>query len=156
MPADAARVALRLEDAYEDLEFWYPYYRLKEAGCEVTVIGTGEERYAGKNGLSATEDVSVDEVSAADFDAVEINGRHFDRLGQVRELAETMDLPVVGGSDAHYPFEAGRAFTLIEATKLTPESVVDAIRDGRVEPVIRDWHRDRIMQTGYGFVHRYL
>ena len=26
---------------YNEFEFWYPYYRLKEAGAEVVVVGSG-------------------------------------------------------------------------------------------------------------------
>lgn len=74
MAVEGSRVALLIEDLYEDLEFWYPFYRLQEAGCDVTVVGTGKEGYTGKNGLPATEDAAIDEVSAADFDAVVVPG----------------------------------------------------------------------------------
>lgn len=93
--------------------------------------------------------------SGADFDAVELNGKHPGDIKQVRELSDALDLPIVGGSDAHVPIEAGRAFTRIDATQLTPESVVDAIRDGRVEPQIRESRADELLQTGYRYVHRY-
>ena len=33
------RVAILVEKFYEDLELWYLYYRLKEAGCEVKLVG---------------------------------------------------------------------------------------------------------------------
>ena len=33
------KVALLVENLYEDLELWYPYYRLKEAGYEVKIVG---------------------------------------------------------------------------------------------------------------------
>lgn len=93
--------------------------------------------------------------SGADFDAVEINGKHPDNADRVRALAETLDLPVVAGSDAHFPFEVGRAFTRIETAELTPESVVDAIRAGRVEPRVRETPVDAAMRTGYEYVHRF-
>jgi len=97
---------------------------------------------------------SVRESGAA-FDAVEVNGKHPGNVKQVRELANTLDLPIVGGSDAHFPFEAGRAFTAIDAPELTPEAVVSAIRDGRIEPRIRTSHLNRALQTGYRHVHRF-
>ena len=40
--------------------------------------------------------------SDAEFDAVEINGKHPDNAERVRALAESLGVPVVGGSDAHY------------------------------------------------------
>lgn len=89
MAADGSRVALLIEDVYEDLEFWYPYYRLTEAGCEVTVVGTGKEVYSGKNGLAATEDASIDDVSQADFDAVVIPGGYApDRMRRRPEMVD--------------------------------------------------------------------
>jgi len=94
--------------------------------------------------------------SEADFDAVELNGKHPDDIERVRELSDVLALPIIGGSDAHYPFEAGRAFTRIDAARLTPESVVDAIRDGRVEPYVRGSRADGLLQAGYRYVHRYL
>lgn len=93
--------------------------------------------------------------SEANFDAVELNGKHPDDREQVRELAEELDLPIVGGSDAHVPIEAGRAFTRIDAASLTPETVVDAIRGGRVQPAVRESRADELAQTGYRYVHKY-
>jgi len=94
--------------------------------------------------------------SEASFDAVEINGKHPQELGQVRQLAGRLDLPVVGGSDAHFPFEVGRAFTLVETASLSPESVAAAIREGRVEPHIRNSYPNRLVQHWYQFVHKYI
>lgn len=94
--------------------------------------------------------------SGADFDAVEINGKHPRDIDRVRELADSLDLPIVGGSDAHVPFEAGRAFTRVHADRLTPESVVAAIREGAVEPRVRATRADQLLRTGYRYVHRHL
>lgn len=94
--------------------------------------------------------------SGAEFDAVEINGKHTGEFRRVQTLSDALGLPIVGGSDAHYPFEAGRAFTRIDAARPTAEAVVAAIRDGRVEPVFRGSHLDRTMQTAYRYVHEYL
>jgi predicted metal-dependent phosphoesterase TrpH len=93
--------------------------------------------------------------SGADFDAVEINGKHPRNIEYVRNLADSLNLPIVGGSDAHYPFEAGRSYTAIDSPDLTPESVVNAIRNGRVEPRVRDNAMDRILRWGYRRVHQY-
>jgi len=92
--------------------------------------------------------------SDAEFDAVEINGKHPDNAERVRALAESLEIPVVGGSDAHYPFEVGRTVTRIEAPELTPEAVVTAIR-GAVAVDVRDSRVDELMRTGYEY-HRYI
>jgi len=56
-------------------EFWYPYYRLLEAGAEVVVVGSGrKDQFAGKPATDVKADVAADKVSAADFDGVVIPG----------------------------------------------------------------------------------
>ena len=71
----SGRVAILVENLYEDLEFWYPYYRLKEEGIEITVIGTGSNSlYRGKHGLEAKPDMAVDKADPKMFDAVVIPG----------------------------------------------------------------------------------
>ena len=76
MPSLAGkRIAILVENLYEDLEFWYPYYRMKEEGADVIVVGTGSsDVYRGKHGLEAKPKVTADKVSAGDFDAIIIPG----------------------------------------------------------------------------------
>lgn len=93
--------------------------------------------------------------SGTAFDAVELNGKHPDSVDRVRSLASRLDLPIVGGSDAHFPFEVGRAFTSIDAPHLTPESVVTAIREGAVETRLRTTPMDWLFQSAYRIIHRY-
>jgi len=74
-PVSGFRVAILVENLYEDLEFWYPYYRLKEAGADVTVVGTGSAQlYRGKHGLEAKPDITADQADPRSFDAVVIPG----------------------------------------------------------------------------------
>jgi len=90
----------------------------------------------------------------ATVDAVEVNGKHTHHRERVTLLAEERDCAIVGGSDAHYPFEVARAYTRVEAEELTPESVVAAIRDGRVEPAVRKYPLDRVLTPAYRVIHR--
>jgi len=39
--AEGKRLIILAREMYNDLEFWYPYYRLREAGAEVVVVGSG-------------------------------------------------------------------------------------------------------------------
>ena len=39
------KVAILVEDIYQDLEVWYPLLRLREAGVEVVAVGTGRAIY---------------------------------------------------------------------------------------------------------------
>ena len=82
MGLEGKRVAVLAEDNYQDLELWYPLLRMREAGAEVKVIGTGSaETYTSKHGYPVTVDTAADEVKAADLDAVIIPGGYApDRL----------------------------------------------------------------------------
>ena len=75
MKGSGKKVAILVEEMYNEFEFWYPYYRLKEAGAEVVVVGTGKVGgYVSKARLPVREDASEDKISAADFDGVVIPG----------------------------------------------------------------------------------
>jgi protease I len=69
------KVIILVEEMFNVFEFWYPYYRLKEEGVEVTVVGSGSaDVYTGKPGTQAKVDVSADRVSAENFDGIIIPG----------------------------------------------------------------------------------
>ena len=68
------KVAILAENMYQEMELWVPYYRLKEEGAEVKVVGTGAKSYTSKMGYPVNADVSAEEVTVADFDAVIIPG----------------------------------------------------------------------------------
>lgn len=69
------KVALLVEDEYQELEAWYPYLRLKEEGAQVTVVGSGtKQTYQSKLGYPITADCAASQIKAADVDAVIIPG----------------------------------------------------------------------------------
>ena len=65
------RVLIFVEDAYEDLELWYPKLRLIEAGVQVTVAAPkAGQRYVGKNGYPCVSDAAIADMQSADFQGV--------------------------------------------------------------------------------------
>lgn len=69
------RVVFLVEEGFEDLEFWVTLMRLKEEEADVVIASpVGGTVYRGKNGLSASSQISVDEISAEQVDAVVIPG----------------------------------------------------------------------------------
>ena len=68
-------VGVLIEEQYQDLEVWVPYYRLKEAGFKVVMIGreTGKV-YKSKFGYPAAAETDYEKTSAAGLDAVVIPG----------------------------------------------------------------------------------
>src|SRR6266516_22485 len=75
MQLEGKRVAILAEQLDEDQELWYPLFRLREAGAEVFVVGSGTaDEYKSKHGYPVKADAEADTVNAAQFDAVLIPG----------------------------------------------------------------------------------
>ena len=69
------KVAVLVEDAYQVLEVWYPYFRLREEGVETVLVGSGTKReYKSKEGYPAREELSIKKAKADDFSGVVIPG----------------------------------------------------------------------------------
>jgi protease I len=65
------RILIFVEDAYEDLELWYPKLRLIEAGIQVTIASPkAGQKYAGKNGYPCVSDATISEMDSANFHGV--------------------------------------------------------------------------------------
>jgi len=69
------RAAVLVEEVYQELEVWYPVYRLREAGCSVTLIGPeAGQTYKSKLGYPVKSDKAARDVSADQFDLLVIPG----------------------------------------------------------------------------------
>jgi len=68
------KIAILAEQLYEDQELWYPYYRLKEAGYDVRIVGPEKKIYYSKHQYPVTADLPIDEAIAEDFMGVVIPG----------------------------------------------------------------------------------
>jgi len=69
------KVVLLAENLYQDLELWVPYYRLKEEGAEVTVVGSGSSRtYTGKYGCPVDVEKEAKEIDVDKYHGVVIPG----------------------------------------------------------------------------------
>ncbi len=91
MRLEGKRIAVLAEELFEDLELWYPLIRMREAGADVTVVGTSENAtYHGKHGLPVKADVASKDVAPEDFDAVIIPGGY--APDQMRRHQATLDL----------------------------------------------------------------
>ncbi len=97
------KIAILVENEFQDAEFLYPFYRMIEAGAQVTVIGTGEKTYLGKHGYPITADAAIGEISPANFDAVIIPGGHapdkmrtFDKMVEFVAEASRMGKIIAG------------------------------------------------------------
>ncbi|XP_063419081.1 general stress protein 18-like [Mytilus trossulus] len=75
MSTKQKRVGILTEFNYEDLELWYPYYRLKEEGHETFTIGPEKGKtYNSKHGYPCKAEQGIDDVKHEDLDALIIPG----------------------------------------------------------------------------------
>jgi protease I len=65
------RIAIFVDQLYQEMEVWYPYYRLIEEGAEVHFVGAeAGKTYPSKTGYPAVSAKSYAELNAADYDGV--------------------------------------------------------------------------------------
>ena len=97
MKLSGKRIAILAENMYQEMELWVPYYRFREEGADVKVIGAGGAKsYTSKHGYPVTVDAQAESVSAVEFDAVVVPGgyapdmmrRHEAMVRLVREAAQ--------------------------------------------------------------------
>jgi deglycase len=97
MSLNGKRIAILAENMYQEMELWVPYYRMKEEGAEVKVVGAGgAKQYTSKHGYPVNVDAQADSVNAMEFDAVVVPGgyapdmmrRHDGMVRLVREAAQ--------------------------------------------------------------------
>ena len=67
-------IAIPVEELYQEMEVWYPAYRLREAGYKTVFIGTGKPEYKSKLGYPVKAEGDIKEVKARDFDGVIVPG----------------------------------------------------------------------------------
>jgi protease I len=98
MTLEGKKVAILAENGYEELELWYPYYRMIEEGATVVLIGSGtSSKYVGKKGnYPVIVDKNINDVDSKEFDALIIPGgwapdnlrRHKKIIDFTREIFE--------------------------------------------------------------------
>lgn len=67
------RILIISADGFEDLELFYPYYRLKEEGYEV-IVASNAEKITGKHGYSIKVDIKFEDVKPEEYDGLVIPG----------------------------------------------------------------------------------
>ncbi len=83
------RVAILLEELYDEFEFWYPKLRLEEEGVEVVVVAPQRKVYHGKKGFPAEADIPIEDANPEEFHGVLIPGGYCpDRLRRYPEVLQ--------------------------------------------------------------------
>lgn len=64
-----------VDELYEDLELWYPRFRLEEEGHKVVIAGNSNQHtYKGKHGYPCQPDQSFSSINGKSFDGLLIPG----------------------------------------------------------------------------------
>jgi protease I len=142
------KIAVLLDEGFEDLEFWVTVMRLREEGADVIVVSMqAGKRYRGKNALSASSDVAAKDVSADDFDAVVVPGGWApDKLRRYEEITslirKTYDQGKIVGLICHAGL-VGISAGIIDGHRATgslgiKDDLVNAGATWIDEPALRD------------------
>ncbi len=96
MELTGKRIAVLVDNVYQEMEVWYPIYRLQEAGAEVVTVGAvAGQTYTSKLGYPCKAEKSYDGVQASEFDGVVIPGGyapdHIRRHPRAMELVRDID-----------------------------------------------------------------
>ncbi len=86
----SGKVAVLVENLYQEMEVWVPVYRLREIGYEVQLVGPRVDTYKSKLGYPAPADVGVSQALTTPYDAVIIPGGYAPDL--LRDNAEMVEL----------------------------------------------------------------
>src|SRR5690625_4906706 len=75
MRLENKKVIALVDEAFEDLEHWYPVYRLREEGAQVDLVGPEANTvYDGKNGVPAKTDYAFADIDSQNYDAILVPG----------------------------------------------------------------------------------
>ena len=75
MSLEGKRIAIMLDEQYQELEVWYPYYRLQEEGAQLHLVASeAGQTYMSKLGYPCISTMSAADVKGSDYDAVIVPG----------------------------------------------------------------------------------
>ncbi|MFC1987783.1 type 1 glutamine amidotransferase domain-containing protein [Chloroflexota bacterium] len=148
MEMSGKRIALLVEDNYQELELWYPLLRFREAGALVTVVGQAKGKvHKSKLGYEVTADIAASEVSPKDYDAVIIPGGYAPDLmrrnpAMVKLVRDVYQQGKVVAAICHAGWMLASA-DIVRGKRLTSVSSIkdDMANAGAIwvdEPVVRD------------------
>jgi protease I len=71
----AKRIAIMVDEMYQVIEVWYPYYRLKEEGLDVDFVAAeAKKEYHSKEGYPCVSDIAAGDAKAADYACLIVPG----------------------------------------------------------------------------------
>jgi protease I len=125
MDLTGKKIAILVDQMYQEMEVWYPLYRFQEAGATVVTVGaTAGETYPSKLGYPVTCQLSYDDARTADFDGVVVPGGyapdHIRRHPKANQFVQQMDAAgKLVASICHGPWVLCSAGGMLKGRKAT-------------------------------------
>lgn len=73
-PLEGKKAVILTADQFEDMELFFPLFRLMEEAVDVTVAAPTKGPISGENGYSFEVETTIDEINPADYDLLIIPG----------------------------------------------------------------------------------
>lgn len=149
MSHQGKKAIVLVDQLYQELEVWYPLYRLREAGVAAILVGPkAEATYPSKVGYPAVSDKSADDVAMKDYDCLIIPGGyapdHMRRhKSMVKLVIDAMQQNKVVGAICHAGWMLCSAPGALQDRKVTSFSAIkdDMVNAGAIwsdAEVVRD------------------
>ncbi|OOG28106.1 protease [Thioalkalivibrio denitrificans] len=148
MSLDEKKVAILVEDDYQELELHYPRLRLLEAGVRVLVVGAGKPEYTSAKGYTVRSDVSAEEVDPGDLDALIIpGGMAPDKMRRHRAMVDLVRAVHDRGKPVAWICHGGWMAVSAGILRGRRATSFHSIRDDMVNAGA-DWRDEEVVQDG--------
>lgn len=125
MDLKGKRVAIYVDNIYQEMELWVPLYRLQEAGADVVIVAAkANQTYTSKLGYPATSQISYDDLKPAEWDGVVVPGGyapdHMRRSAKANQFVADMNAQgKLVAAICHGPWVLCSANGMLKGRKLT-------------------------------------
>jgi protease I len=137
-----ATVGVLVYGGYQELEFWYPVLRLREADVPVSVLGVeGDQAAYSLLGYPVVPNASLAKVSPSDFSAIVIPGGN---VGNISKNAELRSFLTEAGANGAVLAGISQAGTLIPQGGATASKTLVA----KTSDELPQWTRALLVELG--------